>query len=128
MVQFFHRADMEIKSKERKEEEEMKSQKEREKNEGVESQLLMLSPLTPSLSLSPSFRISVSLSLSFTHTHSERGAKTVIHNWDKTQGYREGYTERHRHKDTEKSYNLNFFPSKAESDECSFKKRRVAFL
>lgn len=38
MGQFFHRADMEIKSKERENKKEMKSQEQREKNKGVESQ------------------------------------------------------------------------------------------
>lgn len=72
MVQFFHRADVEIKSKERKKKEEMKSQKEREKNEGVESQLLMLSPLTPSLSPLIFPHLCVPLPLFHTHTLRER--------------------------------------------------------
>ena len=38
MGQFFHRADTEIKSKERENKKEMKSQEQREKTKGVESQ------------------------------------------------------------------------------------------
>lgn len=114
--QFFHRADMEIKSKERRNRKEMKSQEEREKNKGAESQPVTQCPLAPP-NLSPSFPISMCPlplfhSHTSTHTHSGRCAKTVIHNWDKAQGYRERYTERHRHEDTEKSYNLNLFPKK----------------
>lgn len=89
MVQSFHRADMEIKSKERKKKKEMKSQKEKEKNEGVESQLLRQSPLAPSLSLSPSFP-SLCPSPSLSHTHTQRDVP------------KQSYITGTKHKDTEK--------------------------
>lgn len=93
MGQFFHRADMEIKPKERRNRKEMKSQEEREKNKGVESQPVTQSPLAPpqSLPIFPHLHVS-SPSLSLTHIHTH------------TQGDvpKQSYITGTKHKDTEK--------------------------